>query len=379
MPHAGDLPIPAAASLIWALPFLGLFRLRGRRPAVGDATPATAPAVSVIVPARNESDNIGTLLRSLLAAEYPAFEVVVVDDRSTDDTAAQVSALAARDPRVRLVEGAPLPDGWYGKPWACHQGALQARHDLLLFTDADTTHHPTLLARAVSAHRASAADLYTLTTRLLCESFWERLVMPQVWMILALRYPPHAVNRAKRPVQVVANGQFILMSRERYHAVGGHQAVHDQVVEDLALAQRVVQQGGTVRMEHGDALLATRMYRSLGQMIEGWSKNLAVGSRQSLTGLPWLQPLAPIALLLPFLFWLLPPLVLALHGGIAAAAATALSLCFWGVAMAGMRLPLPYAAGYPLGAAMAGWIALRSVVRGRRRIEWRGRMYRSRA
>jgi chlorobactene glucosyltransferase len=301
---------------------------------------------------------------------------VVVDDRSTDDTAARVQARLATDARLQLVRGAALPDGWLGKPWACAQGAAAATGAVLIFTDADTTHHPDLIDHAVGALHTEQADLLTLTAHQTCTTFWERLVMPQIWALLGWRYPPAAVSAATKPHQVVANGQFIAMTREAYQAIGGHESVRGEVVEDLALAQHVVATGRRLRMIRGEALLSTRMYRSLPQMIEGWSKNLYLGARQSLRGLPLLARLAPIGLLLGFAFWLVPPVLLALGIGVPSALlAIGLSLGYWTAICVGMRIPPWYALGYPLGAAMALWIAVRSTVRGASRVEWRGRTY----
>ncbi len=363
--------------LIWLLPFAALARIAPRRSLdlrrhqTGNTTP-----VSLIIPARNESATIGTLLGSVSQSTYPALEVIVVDDRSTDNTAAIVGDWAERDPRIRLLPGTELPDGWLGKPWACHQGARAASGRVLIFTDADTIHQPTLIDHTVGALKAEQADLLTLNSQQLCISFWERLVMPQIWVLLGLRYPPARINRARRPHQVVANGQFIAVPRDSYIGLDGHHGVRNEVVEDLALAQRWFRAGATIRMLHGESLLSTRMYRSLPEMIEGWSKNLHVGARQSLSGIPLLPKLASFGVMAMFAFWLLPLLLLTL--GVAPAAmllAVAISVAFWLLVNLGMRIPLAYAFGYPLGAAMALWITVRSVMRGERRIEWRGRTY----
>jgi chlorobactene glucosyltransferase len=247
---------------------------------------------------------------------------------------------------------------------------------VLVFTDADTTHHPDLIGHAVGALEAESADLLTLTSEQTCTTFWERLVMPQIWALLGWRYPPTAVSKATKPHQVVANGQFIAVTRTGYDAVGGHEAVKGEVVEDLALAQHYLVAGKRLRMMHGESLLSTRMYRSLGEMVEGWSKNLYLGARQSLRGLPRLVPLAPLGMMIGIAFWLVPLILLVF--GVARPAmcvAVALSLAYWTLISAGMKIPVRYAFGYPVGAAMALWIAARSAVRGARRVEWRGRTY----
>src|SRR6266545_1080565 len=239
-------PADFLPALPWLAPFATLARLADTHPNLSDIAPASGELVSVIVPARNEASTIETIVRSVLGSAYRPFELLVVDDRSTDDTAAILRRLGAEDRRVRLVPGAPLPDGWYGKPWACEQGYREARGDLLLFTDADTRHHPELLGRAVAALRRERAGLLTVAPHQRCVTFWERLVMPQIWLLLALRYHPRRVNRARRERDVIANGQFILAPREAYEAVGTHAAVRNEVAEDLALAQSFFRSGRSI-------------------------------------------------------------------------------------------------------------------------------------
>ncbi len=363
--------------LLWGFPLVGIAKLARRDPDVAKAPPARGIPISVIIPARNESGTIATVIRSILASTYDAFELIVVDDRSTDDTAAQIAAIAATDPRLRLIRGDELPAGWFGKPWACAQGAAAATGRYLLFTDADTTHEPALLEHAVGAMESDGAALLTLTTQQTCVTFWERIVMPQIWVVLGLRYPPQRVNTATRPDQLVANGQFIMVQREAYDAVGGHAAVSGEVVEDLALAQAFLRSGRRVRLMFGETLISTRMYRSLGEMVEGWSKNLYLGARQSAPANPVARALAPLALMLGFVWWLVP--VALLVAGIATGAAKlaiGISLFFWMLISFGMRIPAWYGVFYPLGALMALAIVIRSTLRGGRRVEWRGRTYR---
>ncbi len=367
-------------ALPWLAPFAVLPRLANLRPNLSDSPTGSEGLVSVIIPARNESAVIETVVTSVLASAYQPIEVVVVDDRSTDDTAARVAELARRDPRVRLLPGRELPPGWYGKPWACLQGYQAARGELLLFTDADTRHEPELLGRAVGALRESRADLLTIAPQQRCETFWERIVMPQIWLLLGIRYHPDRVNRSRRLRNVIANGQFILMPRSSYEALGTHEAVRGEVAEDLALAQAVVRQGGRLHFAFAERLMETRMYHGLGPLIEGWSKNIFLGGRRSFPEEPVRRALVPLILALAFGFWLAPPaavLLGAMAGGAApaAVAAAVLGALFWCLICFGMRIPPAYGLGYPLGAAMALYIAMRSTLRGRRRVEWRGRTY----
>ena len=373
--------LPLLGALPWAAPYAGLLRLAANRPNLSDVAPAAGRLVSVIIPARNERDTIETVVRSVLASSYRPFELLVVDDRSTDDTAEIVARLAAEDPAVRLVEGAPLPDGWYGKPWACHQGYRAARGELLLFTDADTRHEPELLARSVGALEQEGADLVTVSPHQRCVTFWERVIMPQIWLLLGLRFHPARVNQARRERDVIANGQFILMPRASYEAIGTHAAVRHEVAEDLALAQACFRAGRKLHFAFAERLMETRMYQGLEPLIEGWSKNVYLGGRRSFPNEPALQALVPLMLGLAILFWLVPPAVLLVTGGAgpwgaAALLATALSAGFWTLISYGMRIPLWYGLFYPLGAAMALYIVARSSWRGGRKVEWRGRVYR---
>lgn len=370
-------------ALPWLAPFAALARLGRRTPELRSAPAVTdGPLVSVVIPARNESRTIATVLESVRQSRYSALEIIVVNDRSTDDTAARVAAIAALDPRVRLIEGEPLPDGWFGKPWACVQGARAAHGEILVFTDADTRHAPDLLPHAVGGLRREHADLLTISPRQRCETFWERVVMPQIWFLLGVRYHPRAVNNARRARDVIANGQFIMVGRDAYERVGTHAAVRGEVAEDLALAQAFFAAGLRSWFAFAESLMETRMYESLPHLVEGWSKNIYLGGRRSFPDEPVRRAMVPLALTTSLVFWLVPPVVVAgaLAGvwpGLAAAAgiATALSVCFWMLMSAGMRIPAWYGILYPLGAGVLLYVVARSTWRGSRRVEWRGRTY----
>ena len=371
--------LPAAP---WLLPFLTLPRLARRSPSLGDALPAAGPLVSIIIPARNEAGTIREVVDSILHSTYSAFELLVVDDRSTDETATIVGRLQS-DPRLRLVHGAELPAGWYGKPWACYQGYQQARGALLLFTDADTRHQPELLSRAVGALVGERAALVTVSPRQLCVSFWERIVMPQIWFLLALRYSPASVNQARRERDVIANGQFILTSRTAYEAAGTHAAVRHEVAEDLALAQTYLRRGLKLHFAFAERLMETRMYQDLASLIEGWSKNIYLGGRRSFPNEPLARALVPVMLLIAEIFWLVPPAMVvgaAVNPSLAGLAtafgvACGLSILFWMLICYGMKVPVVYGLGYPIGALMVLYIVLRSTWRGGRKVKWRGRVY----
>lgn len=359
-------------------------------PAPGGSGP---PFVSVIVPARNEALDIVECLLSLTASTYPSFEVIVVDDRSDDGTGELARALPrGKADRLEVIDGRPLPEGWLGKPWACHQGSRVATGDLLLFTDADTIHGPDLLGRAVTGWREEGADLLTVVGRQIMGSFWERVVQPHVFFLMLLRFPDfETVAKNENWRDAIANGQFLLFTREAYAAIDGHRSVKDEVVEDLALAQVLKRAGLELRIRSADESLATRMYRSLAEIVEGWSKNMLMGGLQSVPKeLRTILP--PVSFVGELVLWLLAPGVL-LAGAVGLVdpgtivgqaslvwAATVVGLCLalWARWYHRMGAGWWYAACYPLGAAVFAYIFLRSWTRGRD-VEWKGRRYRLRS
>jgi chlorobactene glucosyltransferase len=373
--------------IIWLVPLAYLLffvtvvqRYAHRRPHLKHYAPrTTGPLVSIIIPARNEAANIEACVRSVLATAYRPIEVLVVDDRSSDDTAAIVERIAARADargRLRLFRGAELPAGWFGKPWALVQGFQEARGELILFADADTRHTPDLLPRALAVLETEDVDMVSVIPRQEVETFWERLVQPHVFLVLASRVGGlERINRTRVEWDAIANGQFILVSRTSYVATGTHQAVKDKVAEDMALAQAYVRHGLDIFLAHAPEYMTTRMYRSLGGIIEGWSKNLARGVPHTLPPIPLLRRTAPYLMWLPSLAWVVPPVLWALTGSAWAAVTVAISLAVWVVVYRAEKAPVRYAALYPFGAAMVAYIMLRSTWRGGRKIEWRGRLY----
>ena len=343
------------------------------------AARTSGPLASIVIPARNEAMNIGTCIRSILNTTYEAFEIIVVDDRSSDGTAAIVEDIA-RSPeargRVRLVRGVELPAGWFGKPWALVQGCRVASGTMLLFTDADTCHESELLPRCMAALEGEAVELVSVLPRQDMVTFWERLVQPHVFLALASRAGGlERINRTRVEWDGIANGQFILTTRAAYETVGTHEAVKDRVAEDLALAQAYVRHGLNIFLVHGPDYMTTRMYRSLAEIVEGWSKNLAIGVPLTLPPIAWLRRAAPYLMWIPALAWVAPPVWWASHGGAWALATVAVSLAVWVVVYWAEKAPVQYALLYPFGAAMVAYIMLRSAWRGGRKIVWRGRQY----
>ena len=363
-----------------------LYRAR-RSPSLDDDAPAIPPSpplISVIVPARNEAHNIERCVRSILGTQWPALEVIVVDDWSDDGTGEIVRRIAAADARLRVVSGAPVPTGWFGKQWACAQGAREARGSTLIFTDADTVHAPELLPRTMHAMRARALDFFTVAGAQELGSFWERVVQPQIFYMIAARYGgPGEVNRARRARDKIANGQYLCFTRAAYDRLGGHESVRGKAAEDLALAQRVQELGLTGEIAIAPDQLSTRMYTSLAEIVNGWTKNIVTAALDTLPRgvLPRLA--LPVLLLFIPLTHLAPMLTLAYAALVPvsrsvflwAAASTALLLVWWGfIERRAFRQSPLYAITLPLGAIIVMFIVARATVRGRG-VEWKGRRY----
>ena len=247
---------------------------------VNNATPPV-PQVTIIIPARNEELNLGACLESLTAQTGADFQIIVVDDASTDRTCEIAQSFTA----VQVVFPEPLssdllPNRRTGKNNALIAGTKHAQSPWLLFTDADTLHQPGSLARALDEAIREKADLLSYSPEQIVVTFTERAVMPVVFAELAAHYPPHQV-RAQNSGVVAANGQYILVRRAAYEAVGGHAAVAEEILEDVALARLFHDAGKRVYFRYAADAVRTRMYRTWPQLREGWTKNLALLFPQS--------------------------------------------------------------------------------------------------
>jgi chlorobactene glucosyltransferase len=373
--------------VVWLI--VRAFNQRGLLRAVAPVEPPAedaAPAVAIVVPARDEEANIGRCLESLLAQTYPAsrLRIVMIDDQSADATVAIASALAQRDPRLKIQRSPPLPPRWVGKSHACWIGARAVAADggcdWLCFIDADVWAEPALIASAVAAAASHKLDLLSLTPRQQLQSFAERLVMPCGLYLLAFTQDLRVVQSPDSK-ETTATGQFMLVRRSAYEAAGGHAAVYGAICEDLLLARLLKRSGRAVLLMDGNRLLTTRMYAGWSSLWIGITKNLV----EMLGGAGRTTAIAAAALVLAWAAWLIPA-----ADGIGCArdvagACTALvpgligSAAAFGLHIAGAAyfgIPLWYGLLFPLGYGVGACMAIDSIRRRwRGRVSWKGRTY----
>ncbi len=327
------------------------------------AQPSSSQKISILIPARNEARNLEKLLPSLLAQDAPNLEIIVLNDRSEDDT----SAVLKRFPQIKVLEGLPLPDDWLGKNWACHQLSKAATGDILIFTDADTTWQP-FSANSIAARlEQQKADALCAWAAQEVTDPISRLIQPlQQWSLLAF-LPLFFVPVRAFSVAVAANGQCLAFTRAGYSRIGGHQAVKRSVIEDMALARAVKSKGGKFLLLNGAKAISTKMYTSSLEAFEGYAKNVypAFGASRVaffaasafnlvLYLLPWL--------LLPFWDW--------------AWLAVAFSILPRVLSDVRNRYDLLYTLLHPIGITVWALIGLESLRRYRAgKITWKGREY----
>jgi chlorobactene glucosyltransferase len=368
----------SAANLIFALRALDVV-LRSRANIEPREPKSDLPSLSIIVPARNEEQNIARCVNSLLSTRYPDFEVIVIDDRSTDATLRIVDAIAEGDPRLKVVAGEQLPDGWVGKPWALAQGARIARGAWLLFTDADTEHDPLAATSTLQCALENGYGVVSLLTDQQTIGVAERLLLPTILFVIMLGVGgTDDVNDPRKPDVAIFNGQYILVSRVAYDAIGGHEAVRAEIAEDLELARRFKRDGRfRICLAGAGGLVRTRMYVSFAQIWRGFVKNFAIGARGRPFGaiagtalLACVSPISPIVALVAVLQRQWPAVAVLVLSG-----AAIIAVAEFGMRRARFRpgsgLALPLGLVVTL-AIFATSLYCTSVGRG---VEWRGRRY----
>lgn len=335
------------------------------------------PRVSVLVPARNEARAIERCVRSLLAQDYPDFDVLVLDDGSTDGTGEILRQLAATDGRLRVLEGQPLPAGWIGKHWACQQLLEHADGEYVLYVDADTWHHPTAVRNGVAAMLAGQLDLVSAIPREMVGTFGELLTVPMpVWSFFAL-LPMWLAFHTKTPLLASAIGQYMMFRKASLRQVGGFERIRSNVVDDLSLARLIKASGMRWRLADGTERVYCRMYHGLRECVQGFSKNLyAVFYHNPLLfTFVWLVVLmvysAPVAVLLAAVCgYTIPP-----EGIVTALGAVVLSVLQWSIIAVRFRFSWGLSLTWILGQPVCVFIAFRSMLQSlARRTTWKDRV-----
>ncbi len=334
------------------------------------ATTASPSSVTAIVPARNEEAVIAACIESL-ANQPEIAEILVVNDQSTDGTASVVRGLTQKIPKLRLLESTGLPDGWVGKNHALWIGVQEANSEWLLFTDADAVHESNSAARALQLAEQNNAALVSFSPEQVTEHWYEKALIPYIFLRLAKHFSYDKVNDPSSPA-AAANGQFLMMRREVYDAIGGHSSVAGEVLEDVALAMRAKAAGHRIWFASGKGIVHVRMYRSFQAMWQGWKKNLyrLIGGtpwsvfREMESNLPWIPFLFILAgLKYPFLLFVGVLFLIARQ-------------TIYGIDLARNQYPFSFIFYYVPALVLyvaVLWASYRSHVNGR--IEWKGRAY----
>jgi chlorobactene glucosyltransferase len=324
--------------------------------------PKEFPPVSILVPTRNEEKNIRKCLSSLLKQDYPDYEVLVLNDNSTDKT--QQILASFNHPKLKIFNGLPLPKDWLGKHWACHQLTQHASKELFLFTDADTHHHPHTLKYAVSSMLAQKADFISILPKEKTLSMSELLAIPMIPWSLNTFMPLALAERSKNPSLSASIGQFMLFKRKAYHYIGGYPAIRDQVLDDVTFGKKVKAFGLTWRMFDGTQYLSCRMYRNFKEIFEGFTKNIFAVFKNNIFYfffawfiLIWVL-LGPFAILL---LWLLA-LPITFTSVWLALSAIFITFLTWVISNFRFRFPFLLSFLYPLTIATFAYISLSSMV-----------------
>jgi len=326
--------------------------------------PPTWPRCSVLVPARNEELSIGKCTKSLLDQDYPDFQVIVLDDNSTDQTWQILQELALKDPGLTLLKGTPLPDDWLGKHWACSQLAQAADGELLVFVDADTYHEPGMLRGAAAAMLNESAALISALPRQIIVSWSEMLSIPAFYLGMLCGVPLELTRLQRNPLLFAVLGQFLVFRRDAYDAAGGYAAVRNNVVDDIAIGRRVHAMGLKYKLLDGGGLVSCRMYRNFDQVWKGLTKSTFATFNFDPFFLVFMWTLIVIV-------FVSPPIVLGI--GLAqpqvpvgittmAAAAVFLNLVLWTVSHARFHFPLYLVFIYPLSTVFMTVVAFASMI-----------------
>ncbi|MDZ4746347.1 MAG: glycosyltransferase family 2 protein [bacterium] len=348
-------------------------RLGGSSPLpIGSSSPFPIDGrhISVLVPARNEERCIEACVRSLCLQTYLNAEVIVLDDGSTDATPSILRGLQLEFPTLKVICGTPLPTGWVGKSWACHQLSLVATGDVLLFTDADTVHEKECLAATAEFVRDEDVEFFSVVPFEIMGSFAEHVVIPMIHVLFMCSVPTGLGKNKGRNPAAAANGQFMCFTRAGYEKAGGHVGVHDSMVEDLFLAKNAKRAGLRMIMIDATHLVSCRMYENARDVIDGFSKNFFPATNYNLLSTAFFMMHVVTAYIVPVFFWLEGWYALTVIQ-LSAAACIRLMIALK------FRMPLWHVFLQPITATYAVFIGMNSIrwSYSKQGLRWKGRSY----
>jgi chlorobactene glucosyltransferase len=367
---------PVACALLCLSMFAGRKRmmLLQRRAVL----PIPPPSVTILIPAKDEEQRIAQCLESVLRQDYPRFDIIAINDRSEDRTGSIMDTIANTDPRLSIlhVPHGALPAGWTGKCHALHLAWQQAKGDWIFFVDSDVLLTPSALTMMMTQAAGREYDFLSVLTRLECYSWWERLILPLAAGAVSMMYAVSLTNNDAHPTNAFANGQAMLVRRDVYGSVGGHEAVKHLITEDVELARLLKSNGHKVRLAWGGDIASTRMYSNVGQMFRGWGRIYSGLSRRR----PW-RIVTAIAFLLVGMLSAYPILIgaivahnrdWAIASGVHVAVVTLMAAFIYRWS----GNPTRYAIAFPFGGAAVLALltfALKWCITGK--VEWRGTSY----
>lgn len=338
--------------------------------------PTTWPRISVLVPARNEENNIAKCISCLLAQDYPDYQLIVLDDNSTDRTLEILQEFAGKDPRLKVIQGKPLPEDWLGKQWACQQLSEAADGELLVFLDADTIPEHDMLRCTAAAMQAEKAALISVLPYQIVKSWPEKLTIPAFYLGLLFGVPIRLTRLLKNPLVFACLGQFLVFKKEAYWAAGGYAAVRQNIVDDLAIGRRINAMRLRYCLLDGYRHISCRMYTNYDQLWHGLTKSTfaTFNSSPLFTILSYLTILAvfigPLAILVSAIFISFPVKVI-----IMAAIAVSLTLFLWILSLIRFHFPLYLVLSYPASVVFMTIIGIASMVLTLQgKATWKGRV-----
>jgi chlorobactene glucosyltransferase len=260
------------------------------------------PFISVLIPARNEEKVIKQCIESLINQQYPTYEIIVLDDNSTDETLKILESLCLKYPeKLKIVQGKPLPKDWMGKNYACHQLSLLAKGEYLIFTDADTIHESSCLLTATQTIIKENIDLLSLVPNQIMNTYVEKIIIPMMLTLYTAYISIKAIQFSPNPAFTAMNGQFMMFKKSIYNSINGHETVKQMIVEDIQLGKKIKSAGGIISLKNGSLILSCRMYNNASEIIQGFSKNIFAGFNYNYGIMIFFLVHLSIAYILPFI------------------------------------------------------------------------------